>query len=370
MKKLIKALIVIICLICLAVQLGILDFSNSKVSYEKISSYSNYYYNKLHLEEKEMYVKIDEAVKTKKKKVILGRYKDENLSEKATRAMTAYFYDNPEYYYISNQYVISIKDFISAKRLTINLEYIIETNDEIAQADIKFQKAVDKFINENITESMTDFEKEVAIHDALVKNINYYEYQDINKIPAKKHTAYSALVEKEAVCDGYSKAFKVLLDKVGIESVIVSGDIEGTPHAWNMVKLDNKYYHVDVTSDKIEDRSNKYVIHKYFNVTDEAISKTHTLDAYFEYPISKDEEYNYYIKNEYYLRYYDFLSSKLEEIASKQKDSKILEIKSDNGYSVRQILDALYDLNFGNWRSDGKTSVTYNNLDDIYIFVK
>jgi len=372
-KKFLKTVLIfiaIICLICLTQKLGILDFFALDVNEEKIASYSEYYFDKLDQDEKEMYIRIDEAVKNIKNTVFLGTYNSSDLTDKVERVVNAYFYDNPECYYLSNEYLISIKDFKIFKYLMVKLNYITEDKDELTLGITRFETEIEKFLIENIEDDMTDFEKEVAIHDALIKQVDYYEYEDINNIPDIKHTAYGALIENEAVCDGYSKAFKLLLKKVGIDSIIISGNVDGVPHAWNIVKLDDEYYHVDVTTDKMENKTSKYAIHKYFNITDKEILNSHVFDKMFEYPKCIYNYYDYYIQTGYYIDDVKDIDNKLENIISEQKFSKILEIKIEDEYYVRKVIDALYELNFNNWRSDGKTNVSYSQVKDIYIFFK
>lgn len=373
MKKFLKVIIigiVIIALICLVQKLDILGFSVLDISEEKILSYSGYYFNQLELDEQKIYIKVDETVKSRETKVPLGNIDTTNLTEKVTNVLSAYFYDNPKCYYIANEYTIHTRDLKVFKYSSIGLNYITMSDSEIETKNKELEVTIDKILEDVIKEGMSDFEKEVVIHDALVHHVNYYEYDDINNIPDIKHTAYGALVQKEAVCDGYSKAFKLLLDKVGIDNIIVSGMAENVAHAWNIVKLNEEYYHVDITSDKIADKNNKYVVHKYFNVTDEEIAKTHTLDDFFEYPKCNYKAYDYYTYNGYYLNYEDNLYIKLRKIITKQNTSKILEVKADERYYSRNIIGVLYDLNFDNWRSSGKTSVEYNKIGNVYAFVK
>lgn len=357
-------------LICLVQKLGILDFFVLNVSDEQLSSYSDYYFNKLDQDEQKMYVKIDESIRGNEEKVFLGAHESGDITDKVTKVITAYFYDNPEIYYISNEYVISINDFKTFKFVTVKLSYITNDDAEIYVRNKQLEAAINNILNENIKDEMTDFEKEVAIHDALVKKVAYYEYEEIDKIPAIKHTAYGALVENEAVCDGYSKAFKILLDRVGINNAIISGEAKNVAHAWNIVELDDEYYHVDVTSDKLENGADRYAIHTYFNVTDKEIFKTHTIHEQFKHPSIDATGYDYYEHNGYFVDYEDYLDDKLRGIVSEQKYSDILEIKVDKNYSARKIIDTLYEINFNNWRSTGKTSVSYTTIDDVYVFIK
>lgn len=66
---------------------------------------------------------------------------------------------------------------------------------------------------------------------------------------ARYDTAYAALVTGTADSEGLALAFQLLCDKAGLESYVVSGGTDGTPHFWNIVALsDGEYRHVDVTS--------------------------------------------------------------------------------------------------------------------------
>jgi hypothetical protein len=88
--------------------------------------------------------------------------------------------------------------------------------------------------------SLTDAEKALLLHDRLALVCEYdYTYS--------KRTSYEAIVEGQSVCEGYAKAYSVLLDQVGIESDYC--DSEKLNHAWNIVYIDGKPYHVDVTWD-------------------------------------------------------------------------------------------------------------------------
>ncbi len=95
-----------------------------------------------------------------------------------------------------------------------------------------------QFFYSGVTLTGDDAKDELIIHDALIK---YVEYDDecANKNIAYDvaHTAYGALVDGSAVCDGYATAFKMLLNKAGIDSEVVSGLGNGGGHAWNVVRI-------------------------------------------------------------------------------------------------------------------------------------
>ena len=366
MSKFIKWTIAIIIIVLpIVIITSVLDVSESE-----FSNYNEYYFNNLQLEEKKIYVKIDEAIKQKEENVIIKVNGTEGLTDRINKVITAYFYDNPECYYVSNEYSIKILDYKIVTLATIRFDFLIDLDIELQDENKRLDDAIATILDNVIDESMTDFEKELAIHDALAKHVSYYKYEDINEIPAIKHTSYGALVEKEAVCDGYSKAYKMLLEKAGIDSIIVNGMANKVSHAWNLVRLENEYYHVDVTSDRLEEKNNKYASHSYFNLTDKEIINTHTISRSYIYPECESQAYNYYEYSGYSIKYNENLYSRLMDIEEKQKASKILEIKVDSRYTAQDIINELYDINFNNWRTSAKSKVTYTKIGDVYIFVK
>lgn len=103
----------------------------------------------------------------------------------------------------------------------------------------------------------------------LVENVSYCIDNKFNQ------NAASALYFKRAQCSGYSKGFKLLMDMFNIPCIVAEGSINNsgdTAHAWNLVKLENNWYHIDVTNTvpyKFAENS------PYFLISDNAIQKTH-----------------------------------------------------------------------------------------------
>ncbi|OWT47515.1 S-layer homology domain-containing protein, partial [Bacillus sp. K2I17] len=100
-----------------------------------------------------------------------------------------------------------------------------------------------KAIVSSITQvGMNDHEKVKAIHDYVVKHVSY-------DTSYTAYTAYEALANRSAVCQGYALLTYQLLKEAGIENHFVVGTGDGQPHAWNLVKIENKWYHLDTTFD-------------------------------------------------------------------------------------------------------------------------
>lgn len=61
-------------------------------------------------------------------------------------------------------------------------------------------------------------------------------------------TAYGAAADREADGEGFALLYKALCDEMGIECTVILGRLDKEPHAWNIVKYEGQYYHVDVSS--------------------------------------------------------------------------------------------------------------------------
>ncbi len=111
------------------------------------------------------------------------------------------------------------------------------------------------------TDSETQNEKLArATHDYITKNMRYrYEYQVENykstEMPySNARTAYDFLIYGEGVCESYTRAYKAILDRLGVPCVCVVGaytvtNTQTEEHIWNYVQINNKWYGVDVTMD-------------------------------------------------------------------------------------------------------------------------
>lgn len=134
--------------------------------------------------------------------------------------------------------------------------------------------------------SYSQYENELAIHDYLVSNVEYGGTEE------DAYSAYDALIKGRAVCSGYTESFKTLLDMLGIENRVVSGTGNGEPHSWNMVQLDGEWYHVDVTWDDPINGDGS-ISHSYFNVPSSEMALDHVWDE-SAYPKADGTKYSYY----------------------------------------------------------------------------
>ena len=128
------------------------------------------------------------------------------------------------------------------------------------------EDAIQDFIDEYITDDMSDFEKEMVMIQWLVENCKYESGDGWENA-----TAYSCIVNGKAQCAGYADAFLQTAKACGIEARYVYN----ATHAWNLVELDGDWYHVDVTWEDPIGSSNKYgfgnLRNKYINLEDSRI---------------------------------------------------------------------------------------------------
>lgn len=159
---------------------------------------------------------------------------------------------DPEYYWAASQFGFGYIDSNgnsspqrTERLISISLYYVVPTNtvpDVINATEAKVSEALTWIPN-----NATRFQIVQALHDYLVRNC-VYDRSAVNEVVSPSRTAYGALANGKAVCQGYSLAYKLLLRRAGVPAVYVGSD--SMQHAWNMVKMENNaWYHVDVTLD-------------------------------------------------------------------------------------------------------------------------
>lgn len=210
------------------------------------------YYYYLNSNQKKVYNEIYNGVKSRKKVVDVTSY----LSVKDFSNVYHYVRsDHPElfymdvgyyYYYDNNGHVSGFE------------KYYNSTFKNYATNKKKFDKAVNNIVNK-AKGYKSDYEKEQFVAYYLSKNVKY-DYKVYNKYKktnkwtnslALTQSSYSALVSKKTFCAGYSSAFKYIMDRFSIDSYVIGGVGKrfgsSGEHAWNLVKLDDGYYNLDVT---------------------------------------------------------------------------------------------------------------------------
>ena len=100
----------------------------------------------------------------------------------------------------------------------------------------------EKIIFDLVESDFTDLEKALLVHDRIDKLVDY-----VNNGSDDDHNIVGVLINKKAVCEGYAQTYCYLLKKLGIESRMASSN--ELVHAWNIIILNGKKYHIDATWD-------------------------------------------------------------------------------------------------------------------------
>jgi len=193
--------------------------------------------------------------------------------------------DHPEIFYYNGATTFSTG--------TIKFKYD-GSKQSILKKKNKIDAEVKRIINVKIKKNMSDIEKIKAIHDYLVLSVKYdYKNHRKDKVSRDSYEVFGALVNKVAVCDGYSKSMQLLLNNVGVETIVVTGSSKGESHSWNMVKINGEYYHIDTTWDDPIPNKTGVVNYHYFLLSNAQLKKDHSWKEK-EFPNANSEKYRYF----------------------------------------------------------------------------
>ena len=237
--------------------------------------------------------------------------------------------EHPELFWLTGSCKYSKSVRGSEVKVTLIPEIMID-DAVLKQRRQKFDQAVDAFTAACRGDS--EFETVLKIHEAIIDRTEY-NFSSANALSSgvrnneaavRGMSAYAGLVDGNAVCSGYAKAFQVVAEKLGIKAGRVHG-IKlngGGPHEWNIVYVDGEPYHLDVTWDDpvFANGVQGFRTYDYFCVTTEEILKTHGIDKDSEAPLCTARKNNYFVKKGYCLDRYDF-----------EKAADMIRAQLDNG---------------------------------------
>lgn len=236
---------------------------------------------------------------------------EEKLNIAFQSAWNAFTYDNMDIFYIDVESLTLITKTTtignkSTHRVELsngnNATYLKdEFNESIIASRLNVLEAMKEEIARQV-EGYDNFEKVRQVHNWLINNVEY----DKNLSADEPYSIVGALMEGEAVCEGYARSFKYIMDEIGIPCILVSGtgtnsNGETESHAWNYVELDGKWYGVDVTWDDPIILGNGYIRDevRYANFLrgSKKFFKSHKEDGYlssnsikFEFPEIEEED--------------------------------------------------------------------------------
>ncbi|HHW38155.1 MAG TPA: Ig domain-containing protein [Bacillales bacterium] len=220
--------------------------------------------------------------------------------------------ENDEYLNYSCRSVnVAYKAYGTDITITLKFTYY-ESAAEMKYVDQQVKAILAKIIKPE----MNNHEKVKAVHDYLVLNLGYDTTLNSN-------SPYTALKKGVTACNGYAMLAYKMLKELGFEVRLISGVASSQVyktqnHAWNLVKLDDKWYHLDVTwDDPVPDESGR-VFYDYYLLTDKEISKNHS----WKQGGINGEEKPYPASTTAYL---DLLQSKLSSTNEAERYQELME---------------------------------------------
>lgn len=228
-------------------------------------------YNQLGSSQKVVYAKLFESAANNTAEINVS---DLGLNvDDTTAAYWAFDYDNANFLTLGSGYSYSY-DSSTGKAVTIAIDYGRSSG---SVPESQFEATAQSVIAE-ARQMGSDYEQLKYVHDWIVNNTAYSN----NGMPSRNE-ADGPVVYGEAVCEGYSKAFMYFAQSLGFECVCIAGYADGE-HMWNMVKIGDTWYHVDVTWDDPISSSGPTLRYNYFLISDSSISRDHSIDNYFPVP--------------------------------------------------------------------------------------
>jgi len=245
---------------------------------------------------------------------VLNKQNGQELVNQAFQdAWDAFIKDKPElFYFDGNKFCLVTKTTTRGNKASYEL-YIgkgknenyfcngFKTLEDIQEAEQKISE-INQNINNNVATGNT-YNKILQVHDYILQNTEYE--QSLKK--ANNGNIYGSLVNKTAICEGYAKTFKYIMDQQNIPCIIITGiaiDESGKEekHAWNYVYLNAVWYAIDTTWDDPiivgNGKKTDKMKYKYFLKGSNTINQDHTITGIvtengkiFTYPELSNSDY-------------------------------------------------------------------------------
>ena len=286
-----------------------------------------YYYGIMPLKEQEVYKIIYSGLKKRLYEIVVpSKLSSAQVQEIYLRVL----YDNPLFYFV-NQTVIRMAE---QSGLYILLPEYLYTSNEISVLNRDIRRIVDKVAVKAEQFLSDEFRLEKFLHDSVVKSVAY-DYESLKKTDCfNAHSVVGAFLDNRAVCEGIAKAFKLLCNEFDIKCIVVLGKAnqdgdfsKDDYHAWNLVKIKDESYHVDVTWDNMYDKGLQHISYDYFNMTTEQIMLDH--QPIGNLPLCNATRLNYFYCTNSFVSTYNELVSLIEQ----RYDSKsiMFQARKDKG---------------------------------------
>ncbi len=240
------------------------------------------------------------------------------------------------------------KDVAQENDVTIGGEYVIKATTNISEAyksgsssglsdkDKETLDMASRVLDEIISDGMSDYEKELAVYDWMTHNLSF-DSGSLLVVPdtqADCDNPYGVLKYKNAVCVGYATTFRLFMQMLDIECMVVHDSY--LSHSWDLVKLDGEWYHTDIYSDA---GSGSYA---HFNLSDNAQRRNQDWNSDF-FPAATGYKYNYAYLNRTECEDIYAVPAALREAMDNMQSAVAFSFKQEIGDAEAQIVGAMLE---------------------------
>lgn len=237
----------------------------------------------------------------------------------------------------------------------VNFKYPLQVTNTLKKYDTQALSGMANMVNTLVKPYMKDYEIEQALLMGLMNQVTYSLHEDASiNATSMTHTLQGAFIgEKKIVCDGYAKTFMHLMNMVGVPTQLITGTStdrlgESVGHAWNLIKIQGAYYHVDSTW--ADQHFETLGLYDYINEQDTYMAQDHVWDksqypkavtltyTFPNSPVSVNQVTKVASPNE--------LEAGIEKVKSQQKGNGtlILQKQSQWHWDEEEVAEQLYEV--------------------------
>lgn len=224
--------------------------------------------------------------------------------------------EHPEFFYLNGSFEVSYT-LLKGRDTVISAMYLVPgftpdaaglTAKQLDDLILRVMHEVTQIADEIKMQSEQPVERAILLHDLLIRRIAYDEHADLDK-----NTVQSALLAHTTLCQGYARSFQLISQKLGLKVSLISGQSGGIGHAWNLIDLDGKTYHIDVThDDPLPDQgAGGPIDHRHLFRSDDQMAPTHQWERK-SYPACPDDGAFYYVMNNLTVSSQDELKTRID----------------------------------------------------------
>ncbi len=241
--------------------------------------------------------------------------------------------DCPEIFYTTS---FKYKFYQGADNVELVPEYLFQKS-KILDHRQAMEARVKKLARQ--AQGLSEAEKELFVHDFICNNVRYDKLKK-----AYSHEIIGPLGQGVGVCEGIAKTVKVLCDELGIWCIIAVSEANQEKgikyrHAWNVLRLGGKYYHLDATFDNSLGRGEE-IRYDYYNLSDAQVFRDHE-PVIWKIPACTDGDHTYYREKKLSFTKYEDVRKRAAQAVKKGKP---LLFHWRGGYLTREVLKDLLEI--------------------------